>query len=191
MPIPVCRIVRERSSTVCRNPQRDEVPASKGKNLIMGGWYIGYKLHLITTSTGIYRDMMVTPANIHDNYFLKVIDEQDKHLRGHELLADRGYLGKATQLRLFEDVEINLNVPYRRNQKDYRPYDESKKIKRKQIEVVFSQLCDEFLIRRNYAKSFDGLHARITSKIAAKTFKQYWNYKNNKPLNQTKHALAA
>lgn len=191
MPIPVCRIVRERSSKVCRNPERDEVMASKGRNLIMNGWYIGYKLHLITTSTGIYRDMMITSANIHDNYFLKIITTEDTHLRGHDLLGDRGYLGKATQLRLFEEVQIKLDVPYRRNQKDYRKYDQVKKIKRKQIEVVFSQLCDEFVIRRNYAKRFEGLYSRIVSKLAAKTFKQYWNMKNGRPLNQTKHALAA
>jgi hypothetical protein len=191
MPLPVCRIVRERSSKVCRNPQRDEVMASKGRNLIMNGWYIGYKLHLITTSTGIYRDMMITPANVHDNYFLKLITSEDEHLQGHELLGDRGYLGKATQLRLFEEAQIRLDVPYRRNQKDYRKYDQVKKIKRKQIEVVFSQLCDEFVIRRNYAKSFEGLYSRIVSKLAAKTFKQYWNMKNGRPLNQTKHALAA
>ncbi len=191
MPIAVCRIVRERSSKVCRKPQRDEVMASKGKNLIMNGWYIGYKLHLITTTTGIYRDMMITPANVHDNYFLKVISEEDEHLSGHTLLGDRGYLGQATQLRLFEDVQINLDVPYRRNQKDYRKYDQVKKIKRKQIEVIFSQLCDEFNIKRNYAKGFDGLYSRIASKLAAKTFKQYLNMKNGRPINQTKHALAA
>lgn len=191
MPIPVCKIVRERSSTVCRNAERDEVMARKGKNIIMGGWFIGYKLHLITTSTGIYRDMLLTGANVHDSFFLKEITGEDDHLRGHELLGDRGYLGKATQLRLFEEVQIKLDVPYRRNQKDYHKYDYAKKIKRKTIEVVFAQLCDEFSIRRNYAKSFDGLSARINSKLAAKTFKQYWNFIHHKPINRTKHSLAA
>jgi len=143
MPIAVCKIARERSSTVCRNEERDEVVARKGKNIIMNGWFIGYKLHLITTSTGIYRDI------------------------------------KTTQLRLFEEVDIRLSVPYRRNQKDFKKYDFVKKIKRKQIEVVFSQLCDEFMIRRNYAKTFEGFYARIVSKLAAKSFKQFWNLKNN------------
>jgi hypothetical protein len=191
MPIAVCKIIREKSSTVCRDPNRDEVIAKKGINLIMNGWYIGYKLHLITTSSGIYRDMLLTSANVHDNYFLKILGTSDAHLINHELLGDRAYLGLATQLRLFEELNLRLDVPYRRNQKDYRKYDQVKKIKRKQIEVIFSQFCDEFLIRRNYAKSFSGLHARINSKLAAKTFKQYWNMKNNRPLNQTKHSLAA
>ena len=173
MPIAVCKIIREKSSTVCRDPNRDEVIAKKGINLIMNGWYIGYKLHLITTSSGIYRDMLLTSANVHDNYFLKILGTSDIHLINHELLGDRAYLGQATQLRLFEELNLRLDVPYRRNQKDYRKYDQVKKIKRKQIEVIFSQLCDEFLIRRNYAKSFIGLHARINSKLAAKTFKQY------------------
>jgi len=191
MPIPVCKIAREKTSTICRNPEREAVVAKKGFNVIMNGWYVGYKLHLITTSTGVYRDMMITGANVHDNFFLKEISCEDYHLNGHTLLGDRGYLGQATQLRLFEECQIKLDVPYRRNQKDYRKYDYVKKIKRKQIEVVFSQLCDEFLIRRNYAKSFSGLYVRISSKLASKTFKQYLNMLNNKPINQTKHALAA
>jgi len=191
MPIPVCHIAREWSSTVCRKPNRDEVVATKGFNVIMNGWYIGYKLHLITTSTSIYRDMLITPAHIHDNCFLKELGENDVHLRNHQLLGDRGYLGRLTQLRLFEEVQIKLDVPYRKNQKDYQKYDHFKKIKRKQIEVVFSQLCGEFGIKRNYAKSFAGLHCRINSKLLAKTFKQYWNMKNGNPINQTKHALAA
>ncbi|NAW50038.1 transposase, partial [Elizabethkingia argentiflava] len=38
---------------------------------------------------------------------------------------------------------------------------------RKRIETLFSQLCDQFMIRRNYAKSFDGFKNRILSKIMA------------------------
>jgi len=191
MPIPVCHIVRERSSKVCRHESRDEVLATKGKNIIMNGWYIGYKLHLITTSTGVYRDMLITGANVHDSYFLKLITSKDDHLSGHTLLGDRGYIGRATQLRLFEEVNLQVDIPYRKNQKDFKKYSHAKKIKRKNIEVYFSQLCDEFMIKRNYAKSFSGIHARINAKLTAKTFKQYWNLKNNKPINQTKHALAA
>ena len=42
MPIPICRIVREKISKVCRDLEQDEIKANKGKNIILGGWYIGY-----------------------------------------------------------------------------------------------------------------------------------------------------
>lgn len=106
-------------------------------------------------------------------------------------LISTGYIGQATQLKLFEELDITLNVPYRRNQKDFKEYDFGKKIKRKTIEVCFSQYADEFNIRRNYAKRFDGFFARILTKVIAKTFKQLVNLQNQKPINQTKHALAA
>ena len=191
MPIPICRLVRERTSTACRNTAVDEVVADKGKNVILGGWYIGYKFHLITTDKGVYRDLMVSSASVHDNYFLKVLSAEHDHLRGYEMLGDRGYIGKNIQLQLFEELDLTISVPYRRNQKDYVEYDYKKKIQRKTIEVCFSQFVDEFNIRRNYAKRFEGVFTRIITKVAAKTFKQFINLKNNKPINQTKHALAA
>lgn len=191
MPIPTCRIVREKNSKACRNIDLDEVIANKSKNIILGGWYIGYKFHLITDSKGIYRDLMVTSASVHDSAFLKIIDSESQHLRGKELLGDRGYIGQATQLRLFEELDLVLNIPYRRNQKDFIKYDFKKKIIRKTIEVCFSQYVDEFNIRRNYAKRFEGFFTRIITKVMAKTFKQFINLQNNKPINQTKHALAA
>lgn len=191
MPIPTCKIVRERTSTACRNTAVDEVVADKGKNVILGGWYIGYKFHLITTDKGVYKDLMVSSASVHDNYFLKVLSEEHDQLRGYEMLGDRGYIGKNIQLQLFKELELTMNVPYRRNQKDYVEYAYDKKIQRKTIEVCFSQFVDEFNIRRNYAKRFDGVFTRILTKVAAKTFKQFINLQNNRPINQTKHALAA
>lgn len=39
----------------------------------------------------------------------------------------------------------------------------------------FSQLCDQFMIRRNYAKSFKGFKTRILSKITTLTTIKYLN----------------
>ena len=41
--------------------------------------------------------------------------------------------------------------------------------KRKIIETLFSLLCDQFMIRRNYAKTFKGFKTRIIFKIIALT----------------------
>lgn len=191
MPLPTCKIMREKQSKACRRPEYDEVLAEKGYNVILNGFYIGYKMHLIVGISGVYRDLLITPANVHDVAFLKEIGVEDDHLRGKTMLGDRGYIGKTTQLKLFEDVELKLKIPYRANQKEYKKYPHQLKIKRKKIETVFSQLCDEFLIRRNYAKRFKGIEIRILTKITAKTFKQLVNYMNEKPINQTKHSLAA
>ena len=191
IPIPTCKIIREKQSRACRRPQYDQLVANKGFNPIVGGYFIGYKMHVITTEKGVYRDLLITQASDHDTCFLKEVNQEDTHLSGRELIGDRGYVGQATQLRLFEQVGLQLQVPYRRNQKDYKRYDPAKRTKRKTIEVVFSQYCDEFHIRSNYAKRFSGFEIRIISKVAAKTFKQYWNYIHGRKINQTKHALAA
>lgn len=191
IPVPTCRIVREHSSKACRRPDRDVVVANKGFNRILGGYFIGYKMHIITSETGVYRDLLLTPASTHDSAFLKEISPDDTHLYGRTLIGDRGYIGHSTQMRLFEEVRLQLDVPYRRNQHDFKTYDLDKRIKRKSIEVVFSQYCDEFLLRLNYAKRFAGFEIRILTKVAAKTFKQFWNFIHGRNINQTKHALAA
>lgn len=191
MPIPTCKISREHTSKACRDSNKDEVVANKSYNIAMGGWFIGYKFHLIVSKSGVYKDMLITSASVHDNYFLKLLDQTDTHLSGSELLGDRGYIGKAIQLSLFEDLSLQLNIPYRRNQKDFEKYPHSQKIIRKTIEVVFSQYCDEFRIKENYAKRFEGLYTRIITKVCAKTFKQLVNLVNGNPINKTKHALAA
>ena len=46
---------------------------------------------------------------------------------------------------------------------------------RKRIETLFSQLCDQFMIRRNYAKSFQGFKTRILSKLTSLTIIQFIN----------------
>ena len=60
---------------------------------------------------------------------------------------------------------------------------------RKRIETLFSQLCDQFMIMRNYAKDTDGLFTRIVGKISALTILQYINYKNEKTIGRVKYAL--
>jgi len=59
---------------------------------------------------------------------------------------------------------------------------------RKRIETLFSQLCDRFMIRRNYAKSFDGFKTRILAKITAMTIIQYIN-KFHFPRNINNHKI--
>ena len=62
---------------------------------------------------------------------------------------------------------------------------------RKRVEVVFSQLVDQFTIRKNYAKSQIGMFTRIISKVTLFTMLQYINLMNNQPLNQMRYTLSA
>ena len=61
----------------------------------------------------------------------------------------------------------------------------------KRIETLFSQFCDQFMIRRNYAKFFDGFKTRILSIISSFTMIQYLNkFVFNRPVNNFKLNLA-
>ena len=91
------------------------------------------------------------------------------------VIGDRGYISAQVQLDLFETANIRLEVPYRCNQKEWKPTFPAFAKARKRIETLFSQLCDQFMIIRNYAKDTDGLFARIIGKISALTILQYIN----------------
>jgi len=72
------------------------------------------------------------------------------------------------------------------NQHDYQKQPYLFRKTRKRIETLFSQLCDQFMIRRNYAKSFDGYKTRILSKITAVTVIQMINKLLNRNINNLK-----
>ena len=91
------------------------------------------------------------------------------------LLGDKGYLSQTIQIDLFNEANIRLETPKRSNQKEYKPQFCPFKKYRKRIETLFSQLCDQFMIRRNYAKTFEGFKTRILAKITALTVVQYIN----------------
>lgn len=72
------------------------------------------------------------------------------------------------------------------NQRDYHKQPHLFRKTRKRIETLFSQLCDQSMIRRNYAKSFDGYKIRILSKITAVTVIQMINKSLNRNINNLK-----
>ncbi len=128
----------------------------------------------------------LSKASVHDIHYLN--DIKQVH---HDcvLLGDRGYLSSAYQLDLFETANITLEVPMRGNQHHFRPQFGLFRRFRKRIETIFSQLCDQFMIRRNYAKTFDGFKTRIQAKITTMTTIQLINKLNNRNINNLKNAL--
>ena len=92
------------------------------------------------------------------------------------MLGDKGYLSINRQLDLFESAQIKLETPMRKNQANYKKQAYIFRKSRKRIETLFSQLCDQFKIRNNYAKTFEGFKTRIHAKITALTTIQYLNH---------------
>ena len=62
---------------------------------------------------------------------------------------------------------------------------------RKRVEVIFSQLVDQFSIRKSYVKSQKSLFAKIISKITLFTILQYINKRENRSIFHLRYTLAA
>ena len=168
MPLEVCRLSRAARSKICR--EVDGAVPNRGYCASQKSHFYGYKLHAVCSVAGVFQSFDLSPASVHDIHCLKDVKAQ---MTDCVLLGDRGYLSSEIQLNLFETVNIKLETPMRANQKNYekQPYIFMKS--RKRIESLFSQLCDQFMIRRNYAKTFRGFRTRILSKVFALTMIQY------------------
>lgn len=170
MPLEVCKLSRSGRSTVCKENQYSQ--PNKGYCAAQGSTYYGYKLHAVCSVRGIFHSVDLSPASVHDIHYLKDINTQ---LSDCTLIGDKGYLSAEVQLNLFESCNIKLSTPIRANQYNHKNQPFIFRKSRKRIETLFSQLCDQFMIRRNYAKSFEGFKTRILSKITALTVVQYIN----------------
>ena len=186
MPLEVCKLSRSSRSKICK--EQDYSLPEKGYCASQSTHYYGYKLHTVCSAQGVIESMDISPASIHDINYLKDIKHQ---LKDCLLLGDRGYLSAEYQLNLFECHNIRLETPMRKNQINYKEQPYVFKKSRKRIETLFSQLCDQFMIRRNYAKSFEGFKNRILSKITAMTVVQYINmFEFNRNINNLKINIA-
>ena len=128
----------------------------------------------------------LSKASVADLHYMKDVKNA---YHDCSIYGDKGYIGADVQLDLFETAHIRQKCPYRLNQKDWKPTFIPFARARKRIETIFSQLTDQFLVIRNYAKITNGLFARIIGKISALTFLQYVNFINNKPIGRIKYAL--
>ena len=182
MPLEICKFSRHSRIKICK--EEFESAPSKGFCASQNNWYFGYKLHGVCSVSGIFHSLDITKAEVHDVHFLKNIKQQ---MSDCVLLGDRGYLSESIQLDLFQTVKVRLETPKRSNQKDYKPQPYIFRKSRKRIETLFSQLCDQFMIRRNYAKSFEGFKTRILAKITSLTLVQYINkFIFDRPINNIK-----
>jgi len=185
IPVPVVKMVREKTF---RSFKKDfETAPAKGYSAVNKSWYIGYKLHLMIFENGVIQQGAITKANVHDINFLKQIDNLPAK---KEILGDRAYISKTVQTDLFYNHEVKLTVPFRQNQHDYKKYPRKNKSKRQMVETVFAQLCDHLNLKKNYAKSYAGIAARLTSKLSGVSLLQFINYRNGNKISKIKHALS-
>jgi hypothetical protein len=185
MPLEICKLSRERRSKICSEVY--ETSPEKGYCASQKMYFYGYKLQGVCSVNGVFQSIELTKANVHDTTFLS---EMNSQLSECVLIGDKGYLSSSIQLDLFHTANIKLETPMRSNQKNYVKQDWLFRKTRKRLETLFSQLCDQFMIRRNYAKTFNGFKTRILAKITALTIVQYINkFVFDRPINNLKVAI--
>jgi hypothetical protein len=168
-PIEICKISRANRSAICAT---DEIKPSFGYCAAQKSRYFGYKLHAVCDKNGIFHSFDFSPANVHDVY----LNDIKENFQNCLLIGDRGYISKEIQMDLFNYSRINLSVPMRKNQHNFVEFSRTKSKIRKRIETNISQLCGQFTINTNFAKTFQGLATRIVSKITSFTMIQYLNF---------------
>jgi len=170
MPLEVVKLSRANSSKICK--EEFYSAPNRGFCASQNMHYYGYKIHAVCSIEGVFKSFDISKASVHDIHYLKDIKEEFNNC---VILGDKGYLSADIQLDLFESKQIKLEIPMRKNQHNYQKQAYIFRKKRKRIETLFSQLCDQFMIRRNYAKSFQGFKTRILSKLTSLTIIQFIN----------------
>jgi Transposase DDE domain len=186
MPLEICKISREQRNKMGKESVHHS--PDKGYCASQKKYFYGYKLHSVCSASGVIESLDLTKASVHDVHYLKDVKELFSNCI---ITGDKGYISRQHQINLFETAGIQLEVPLRSNQKEQQPVMWILKKIRKRIETVFSQLCDQFMMQRNYAKSFTGFKSRVLAKITGFTTLQFLNkFFYNKPVSRVKHALA-
>ncbi len=185
IPVPVVKMAREKTFKAFK--KSFETAPAKGYSAVNKGWFIGYKLHVVIFDNGLVQQSGITKGNVHDINFLKQIE---KFPEKKMLLGDRAYISKTLQMDLFEQYKVTLKVPFRNNQHDYKKHPKKYKSQRQMVETFFAQMCDQLNLKRNYAKSYEGLAVRLASKLSSMSILHWINHLNGKKLAQIKHALS-
>ena len=139
---------------------------------------------------------MVTGGIIHSYDLSKTSVYNIKELKNNKpfyhncsILEDKGYISAENQLDIFDTVNIRLEWPYRLIQKNWKPTFNPIAKARKRIETVLSQLTNQFVVIRKYAKDTCALFVRIVGKVSAMTALEHINYIINKPISRFKYTL--
>ena len=109
----------------------------------------GHKLYALCGLNGVIHSYELSKASAHHINYLKEIKDQ---FFDCTIIGDRGYISTDIQTSLFETQHVCLEYPYRINHEGAKPFYRLFSKSRKRIETLFSQLVEQFMITRNYAK---------------------------------------
>lgn len=185
MPLEVCKPARMLRNKLGKESEYGE--PDRGFSAVQNKYYYGYKLHCVCSPGGVIETCELSKASVHDVHYLKDVGNTYKDCT---IIGDRGYINKILHHELKKKSNINMAVQKRNNQKNEKPLFYIHKRIRKRIETVFSQLCDQFMIQRNYAKTYRGYRTRILAKVSGMAILQFLNkFIHKRPIGQVKYAL--
>lgn len=172
LPVPVLKFHLVPSSSAVGH--WTEHAAAFGKVTTKKQTIFGYKLQLLVTLNGVILDFLLAPANVND------LEAGAELLAKHHdllVLGDKGYLSAPVAADLLATNDLTLLTVPRTNQRVQLPpalaalHTRWRQI----VETVNGQLAQLFGIEQNKAHSFDGLRARLYSKLTAHTLAVYLN----------------
>lgn len=142
--------------------------ATFGKCITKKQTIFGFRLHLLTSMSGLILDFELTPANCTDLEAGFELLGEHTHL---EVLGDKGYISAEKAMDLWEKNHILLRTLPRSNQKQQvsQAYKQVHNALRQLIETVNGQLTEQLGIEKNHAHTFWGLCTRLYAKLTAHT----------------------
>jgi IS5 family transposase len=166
MPVEVCQNVRSYRCRLLNGKQFIGFCKAKKK------FYYGFKLHMITNTSGQPLEFIITPASVADITALKIMDINLG--QNSKLYADKAYTDYAFEDYL-EDIEKIILIPDRKaNLK--RQHSGSirflQSVARKRIETTFSQLVSLFP-RKIHAVTSHGFLLKLVIFIVSLSLKQF------------------
>jgi hypothetical protein len=140
----------------------------------------GYKLHLLVSLGGVILDFELAPANVSD---LTVGAELLAEQRDLAALGDKAYISAAAAAELRTAAGVTLLTVPRQNQRAQcsAAFAALHARWRQIIETVNQQLSGHLHVEENHAKTFEGLCARLYSKLTAHTLCVYLNRRLGNP----------
>lgn len=141
------------------------------------GWFVGVRLLIATTPTGVITGWGIAPGNAQDRSLADVLLTERAALEpalpsvgrpaSGVYLADSGFAGRAARERWLA-LDADVLAPPQRGSGDRweKPVRAQHRSKRQIVETVFARLHGAFRLERDRPRSLGGLLARIAAKIA-------------------------
>ncbi|KAA6329019.1 hypothetical protein EZS27_022140 [termite gut metagenome] len=108
-PIEICKMSRVKRSSICST---EKIKSEFGYCAATKTHYFGFKLHALCDENAVVHSFYFTPAGVHDVNYLKAVKYA---LSSCELTSDKGYISADYQADLFNQSQIKLSVPTRKN----------------------------------------------------------------------------